>query len=126
MKCTLFLITLLLCFNISAATVKNHYLLTDATATGAGTAVQPLGVRRTYQAIGNTTAGAGASTIDIEVSNDGTNYVVVDTLSLTLATTVSSDSFESDKAWKYVRGNVKTISGTGAKVSLILGADYDK
>lgn len=101
--------------------IATNALITDKITTGATDAVLPLGNIKTFHGFGNTSAGVGASTIDIEVSNDGTNFVVVDTLSLTLGTAVVSDSYANSDAWKYVRGNVKTISGTDAKVSLIMG-----
>jgi hypothetical protein len=101
--------------------VKTALMIDGAIATGVHSAVEPLGNKRTFQAIGNTSAGAGASTIEIQVSNDGTNFHTVDTLSLTLSTTVSSDVYETAAPWKFVRGNVATISGTDATVSLIMG-----
>jgi len=102
--------------------VKTHHLLKDVTATGAGAAAQPLGSHRTFHAFGNTTAGAGATTIGVEVSNDGVNFFEIDVLSITLATTVASDVYENQYPYAFVRGNVKTLTGTGAKVSLIMGA----
>lgn len=101
--------------------IKTQIIVTDKTTTGTTSAIQPLCVTKTIQGIGNTTAGAGATTIEIQVSNDGTNYFVDDTLSITLATTVASDTYVSLYPYKYIRGNVATISGTGAKVSLIIG-----
>jgi hypothetical protein len=101
---------------------KTHSFFSDRTTTGASDKVRPLGSKKTFHAFGNTTAGAGAAAVKIQVSNDGTNWIDHDTLSLTLATTVSSDSFETDTAWAYVRANVDSISGTGAKVSVIMGA----
>lgn len=98
-------------------------VLSDVTATGAGDKFAPWGSRMAFHAFGDTTAGAGTATIEIQVSNDGTNYVVRDTLSLTLATTIGSasqDTFELDAPWKFVRGNVSAITGTGAKVSLLM------
>ena len=71
---------------------------------------------------GVTSAGAGAATIAIEVSNDGTNWVVAGTLSLTLATTVTTttntDGFNINAGWKHMRANVTAISGTGAAVTV--------
>lgn len=96
-------------------------LLTDKTTTGAGTAHDPSNCKRSYQGFGSTSSGAGSATIDVEVSNDNTNWITQGTITLTLATTVSDDGFTTDAPWKYVRGNVTAISGTGAKVSLILG-----
>lgn len=102
--------------------VRTHTLVNAQIATGVEPSVQPLGINKTFHATGFTSAGAGASTIEIQVSNDGTNWVVVDTLSLTLGTTVTSDTYVNNDAWKYVRGNVATISGTDGTVSVIMGA----
>lgn len=117
----LVMLTSLTVFAEVSGVVKTHVLISDRTTTGALTAITPLGPKRTFHGYGSTTAGSGASTIDVEVSNDGTNWIVFDTLSLTLGTTVTSDSSVIVDPWKYVRGNVKTISGTNAKVSLIMG-----
>ena len=89
----------------AAAPIKTATLINAATSTGTGDKVTPWYAKRTFHAIGSTTAGSGASTIDVEVSNDGVNYIAVDTLSLTLGTTITSDSYVLDAAWKYVRGN---------------------
>jgi len=71
---------------------------------------------------GTTSAGAGAATINIEVSNDGSNWVVAGTITLTLATTVTTttntDGFNINAGWKFIRGNVTAISGTGAAVTV--------
>ena len=92
-----------------------------ATTTGAQNAWQSWTGVKTYQASGTTTAGAGAATILVQGSNDGTNWDTIGTLSLTLATTTSSDSFTSNDRYAFVRGNVSAISGTGASVLLSMG-----
>ena len=73
-------------------------LLNAVTATGAGTAWQARDTsaiatytQHSFQAVGSTTASTGAATIVIEASNDGTNYVTMATITLTLSTTPSSD-----------------------------------
>jgi hypothetical protein len=109
---------------VNMGQVKTSYLITDKITTGVVTdaVIQPLGNIRTFHLLGNTSAGAGASVVNIEVSNDGTNWIILDAPSLTLGTAVTSDFYESSAAWRYVRGNVVSISGTDAKVSLIIGA----
>ena len=101
--------------------VKTHTLLSVKTDTGAGDVIEPIASKRTFQLTGFTSAGAGTADVDVEVSNDGINFKSIDTLSLTLGTTVTSDLFTSDAPWKHVRGNVTTISGTDAEVTLTLG-----
>lgn len=100
--------------------IKIKKLLTDVTATGAGEKLTPLGKCRSLQAYGDVSATTGAATIDIEVSNDNVVYTAVTTLSLTLGVAVTSAIYTMENVFKYVRGNVKTISGTDAKVSLVL------
>ena len=121
-----FLIVLLLALSFTAhadmGKVRTHLFATDKITTGASDAVSPLGLNRTFQAFGNTSAGSGAASIEVQVSNDGTNWLVLDTLSLTLGTAVTHDYYENNFAWKYVRTNVASISGTNAKVSVIMGA----
>ena len=100
--------------------VTSKELLTDVTTTGAGAAFRSPS-ERSFQAHGLTTAGAGAATVKVQVSNDNSNWIDLGTISLTLSTTRSTDGFACIAAWAFVRGNVTALSGTGAKVSLIMG-----
>ena len=102
---------------------SNHYspLLSAVTATGAGSTYKKPATKCSFQAYGTTTAGAGAATITVEVSNDGTNWLTMGTITLTLSTTAANDGFTSDSPWTNVRGNVTAISGTGASVTLTMG-----
>lgn len=106
---------------------RRYTLLSNKTATGAGDSTPPIqdnaqsSSNRTAQVVGTTTAGAGAAAVNIEVSNDGSNWLVAGTVTLTLSTTSTSDGFVIDAAWLFVRANVTSISGTGAAVSAYLG-----
>lgn len=99
---------------------SQDYLLNGKTSTGAGTAYA-MGGKRTFQASGATTAGAGAATIKIQVSNDNANWLDLATISLTLSTTTATDGLAADAPWGYVRANVTAISGTGASVTVRMG-----
>lgn len=103
--------------NVDAVT-----LLSSKTATGAGDSTDGRAESKTYQAYGTTTAGAGSATIVVQGSMTGDSWDTIGTISLTLATTVSSDSFASSDRYAKVRGNVTAISGTGASVSLFMGS----
>lgn len=97
-------------------------LLTAKIATGAGSSVASVAAVKTFQASGTTSAGAGSATIAVQGSVDnGTSWDTIGTITLTLATTSSSDSFTSDDRYPLVRGNVTAISGTGASVNLVMG-----
>lgn len=76
----------------------------------------------TFQAVGKTSAGAGASgTITIEVSNDGVNWVSAGTVpELTLSTTSSSNSLVYNAPWGFVRANVSSITGTDGTVIIYM------
>lgn len=77
---------------------------------------------RTFQVVGQTTAGAGSVTVAIEVSNNGVNYIALPSpITLTLSTAAATDGTVIQGAWAYVRANVTAISGTGASVSVIMG-----
>ena len=56
----------------------------------------------------------------IEASNDGTNYVTMATITLTLSTTPSSDGFAAANSWEFYRARVSAISGTGANVTVYM------
>ena len=99
---------------------ESETLLNAATATGAGRSKRPkASEKRCFQAVENGSSGAFSATVTVEVSNDGTNFDTLGTITLSgTATTADSDSFTSDAPWLYVRGNVTAISGTGANVTL--------
>ncbi len=109
--------------------ISSVKLLDAVTATGAGLAHQPWGSKKTFHAVGTTSAGAGAATILIQVSDvvspaagSDVDWITLATITLTLATTQSGDGVASDSAWRHVRGKVTAISGTTATVSLYMGA----
>jgi hypothetical protein len=102
-------------------------LLSNATATGAGEAWNPRDTsavatytQHSFQARGATTASTGATTILIEVSNDGVNFITMGTITLTLGTAVTSDGFAVANSYEYYRANVSAISGTGANVTVYM------
>lgn len=93
-------------------------ILSAATAIGAGGTISMSSGFRSFQAYGATSSGAGAATIEIQVSNDTTNWLVLGTITLTLATTVSNDGLSAISGWPYCRANVSALSGTGASVNV--------
>ena len=97
--------------------------MTYFTATGAGSKIQTNGAKlMTFQITGATSADAGAATVKIQVSNDGVGWLDLATLTLTLGTTATTDGVALAAPWQYVRGNCTAISGTGAAVTLTIGA----
>lgn len=96
---------------------------TGGTSVAASTRIYKDSPKATFQAVGTTTAGAGAATIQIQGSNidDVNAYVTLGTISLTLGTTLVADGFSTDAAWKFVRANITAISGTGASVNVYMG-----
>lgn len=93
-------------------------LLNAVLVTGAGAAKGGPNGCNSYQAI---VAGTGAvtATVVVEVSNDGTNFLTLGTITLS-GTTSANDGFAVGFGckWAYVRGNVTAITGTGAAVTL--------
>ena len=112
--------------NISGMPVRGTQLLGAVIATGAGDAVDGVNVTKTYFASGFTTAGSGAAVVVVEGSMDGVSWDTIGTITLTLSATPSaganSDSFTSHDRYRLVRGNVSSISGTNAQVSLAMGS----
>jgi hypothetical protein len=101
--------------------------MTYFTATGAGEKIALNGAKLlSFQAVGATSAGAGAATIEIEVSNTGRDnewlQLATGPISLTLSTTPATAAIILDEPWVYARGNCTAISGTGAAVTLTIGA----
>ena len=97
-------------------------LLNNVTATGASPATNTGDATvMAFQAVGQTTSGSGAATIEIDVSNDGVNWLALGIITLSLSTTPSTDGFSSTAPWAFTRADVKSISGSGASVSVLLG-----
>src|SRR3972149_3373366 len=94
--------------------ISSVRLLDAVLVTGAGASRAPWYKDRTFQASGSTSAGVGAAAVKIQVSNDNVNWILIGTISLTLGVAVTTDGFASDAAWRYVRANVDSISGTDA------------
>lgn len=101
---------------------SDKYLLKDVNTTGAGDSVQVNTPQKTLQLIGKTDSGAGSVTVLIQVTNDPTKtvWITAGTIALTLSTSVSTDGFALNSKWDFIRGNVSAISGTGARVSLLM------
>lgn len=76
-----------------------------------------------------TLSGTGQvdSVIDVEVSNGpATGPIPTDTpaatVTLTSAVGLSSDGFAIINPWRYIRFNVKSLSGAGASITGLVGA----
>lgn len=105
----------------NAIPIFGETLLNGVIATGAGAATNRSGNGSVaYQAV-VTGSGAVSATVVVEVSNDGTNFVTLGTISPS-GTTSASDGFGSVIPWKQHRGNVTAISGTNAAVTLTAAA----
>ena len=103
---------------------QNLYLLKDADSVQSGTPLQTRGsIRKTFQLIGGTDSGTGSVSVDVEFSNDPKQefFLLGGTITLTLGTTKTSDGFYTQANWTYVRGRITSISGTGARVTLLMG-----
>ena len=104
--------------------MKTITLLNAATTTATGTGYTAMDVRydtenRVFQA---TVSGTGAvsATVNVEVSNDNTNWLVLGTITLS-GTTSASDGFAAGAPWPYTRARVTAISGTSAAVTVSMG-----
>lgn len=100
-------------------------LLVNATTTGVGEAKAPTGPNRTYFFTAVADAGANATAIiDIEVSLDSVEWIDIGTVSFTnINDTKEFDSFSSLSAYKYLRANVKSISGAGMTINVTYGVN---
>jgi hypothetical protein len=96
-------------------------LLSAVAVTGAGGAVPGVAGPKTFQATGTTASGSGAAAVAVQGSLDGVNFDTIGTITLTLGVASSSDSFAFDECYAAIRGNVTSISGTGAVVNLYMG-----
>jgi hypothetical protein len=99
-------------------------LLDGATAVGYGSNQSPRRKEVSFQGYGQTTSGSGSATIKVWATNivspgsADTDWELLGTITLTLSTTRAVDSINSVVPYRWVRGEVDAISGTGAAVSL--------
>ena len=75
----------------------------------------------TFQTIGKTSSGTGSATIVIEVSINGINWLTFGTITLVLGTAEISDGLVIAAPWAYARANCTSITGTGGKVTVLMG-----
>jgi hypothetical protein len=98
-------------------------MLKNVSTTGAGASIPSEMRVKTYQASGLTTSGTGSVTVAVQGQNDPDgSWDTIGTISLALGVTRVSDGFTSDDRYVYIRGNVTGLSGTGAAVTLVMGA----
>jgi hypothetical protein len=99
-----------------------HILLSAVTATGAGAPLTLGSDNQAFQVMGAVTAGTGAATVVIEVTNDlNWPWITLGTLNLVLGTDAVADGVVMFAGWKHCRARVTAISGTGATVSAMVG-----
>jgi len=92
----------------------NVVLLGAAAATGAGS---PADMEETVTFQATNDASGTTTVVDIEVSNDGVQWIVMGTISL--AANNETDGFVSSAPWKLVRANVTTR--TAGTVTVTMG-----
>lgn len=87
----------------------------EQTGVGASDSVKLNGYISTVHSV-LTGTGTISSTVVIEVSNNGTDWVTAGTITLSNTSTLS-DGFAINAKWGFVRARVSAISGTNAKAT---------
>jgi hypothetical protein len=114
------ILLLLLTLSTQLAFAMNTTIFTAKLTTGASSAVRPENFGHTnilFQASGTTSVSTGSATVKLQGSNDGTNWVDIGSISLTLGTAATSDKIATVENWTFIRGNVTAITGTGASIN---------
>ena len=101
---------------VPAMSGKTNILLSAASSVASGSSVSSTAINRSFQATLNGASAVSATAL-AEGSNNGTNWLTLATYSLTLAAPSSGSAITSP--FKYIRGNLTAISGTGATVTMI-------
>jgi hypothetical protein len=101
------------------STTLQTALVAAGAATGPAVEVGQNSIR-TFQAVLTCTSGNCSGTVEWEVSNDGTNFILAATTTFSAAASPQTDGFVSDAPWLYVRSDVTAISGTGAILTTYL------
>lgn len=117
----IFLFILLTASQLSFAMSKTVFA--GVIATGASAAIRaenPAQTNQVFQASGTVSVSTGTATVKLQGSNDGTNWVDVGSVTLTLGTVATSDKVVSVQNWLFVRGNVTALTGTNATINATL------
>lgn len=96
-----------------------RYLLKNASAVSVGDPIENSGANRTFQAVVSGT-GAVNATVDIEVSNNRTDWLNMGTITLS-GTSRATDGFAAAAPWAFIRARVSAISGSAARVDALVG-----
>ena len=101
-------------------------LMLSATTAATGSAFQIRGTNnlyanRSFQAVGVMSSSTGTTSVVIEVSNDGTNYVTLGTITLALTTAPASDSFYAQTVYEFYRARISQIT-SNATVTVYMKA----
>jgi hypothetical protein len=93
-------------------------LMLSATTATTGSAFQirstsDVFTNRSFQAVGVMSSSTGTATVIIEVSNDGTNYVTLGTITLALTTAPSSDLFFAYTTYEFYRARASQVTSNG-------------
>ena len=93
-------------------------LMLSATAAATGSAFQIRGTNnyyanRSFQAVGVMSSSTGTASVVIEVSNDGTNYITLGTITLALTTSPSSDAFYAQTVYEFYRARTTQVTSNG-------------
>ncbi len=115
----LLLLLLLTLFSLPAM-AGGKTLMSNVTAVSVGQAYFIPDANRAYQAT-ETGTGTISATVLVQASNDGVGWITLGTITLS-GTAVASDGFAALAPWMEVRGDVTAISGTGAAITLTVGA----
>jgi hypothetical protein len=95
-------------------------LLSAVTVAGAGAGKATNAAKRAFQAV-LTGTGALTAEVHVEVSLNGTDYLSFATIDLSGTTSVT-DGGVMDGPWNFMRGNLISITGTGATLDLLMEA----
>jgi hypothetical protein len=110
---------------MSYPVVSSVPLLNAVSTPGVGAAHFGRGAKRTFQAYGEVASGTGAARVDVEVSDavspTANDWLTFGTVNLSLSTTRDTGGFTSDARWRWVRGNLISVSGTTPSITLVMG-----
>ena len=105
-------------FQVQSQQLKWSTGSTDATTNVSSESVRPWGGRISVQ-VNLAGTGSISVTATIQVSNDNTNWIDADALSLT-GTTSTTDGATIDAAWAYLRVTLSSITGTSATATAFI------
>lgn len=104
--------------------IKSNTLINAVSTLTTSNVYSPNDRGLSFHATGVVGASTGTAVINIECSNDNTNWMTLGAMTLSMTTSVISDGFDSVSGFGYYRAKVTTLTGTATVSVYVSGKEW--